>query len=152
MSMSERAALRRWTHAGLDCAAIDSGIGFINGYVRIPDEHVARTATYDQINRAISVHGGLTYGTDADGWVGFDTGHSGDKWPGLTSKYDAPATNWGREWDVDLLTKETESLAEQIAALTAIPMPTDPYSCTEDEFHKILRQAKAWQRIKGWTA
>jgi hypothetical protein len=29
----------------------------------------------------LDVHGGLTYGPDADGWVGFDTSHAGDDWP-----------------------------------------------------------------------
>lgn len=78
-------ARRVWEHAGLECAIKDTRLGFINGYVRIPEGHIAHDAYYDQLNRTIDVHGGLTYGTDAYGWTGFDTGHGGDYWPGLSN-------------------------------------------------------------------
>jgi hypothetical protein len=146
-TMGERAAVRRWTHAGLDCAMIDSEIGFINGYVRLPDEHVARHAGYDQINRSIRVHGGLTYGTDRDGWVGFDTGHSGDHGPSLPTKsHLGPAE---RTWDLDRLAAEVESLADQLAAMTEIAEPESSWDCTEDEFQAILPRREGVARTAG---
>lgn len=144
MSMSERNARRRWAHAGLMCAAIDSAIGFVNGYVCLPETHVGHGATYDQLNRSVRVHGGLTYGTDKDGWVGFDTGHGGDYWPGLPdSLSNGPAV---RTWDLERLYVEVESLAEQLAAMTEIAEPQSQWDCTEDEFDALLRDAKAWRR------
>lgn len=32
----------------------------------------------------IEAHGGLTYGPDEEGWIGFDTGHAWDDWPNET--------------------------------------------------------------------
>lgn len=141
--MSDRDARRRWSHAGLDCAMVDSNIGFVNGYVRLPEGHVARSATYDQINRTVSIHGGLTYGVDADGWVGFDTGHGGDYWPGMDPKYFyGPAE---RTWDMERLTAEVESLASQLAAMTQIGDPEYQWDCTEAEFEALVRDAKSWR-------
>lgn len=143
-TMTEGEAVRRWTHAGLDCAMISSGIGFINGYVRLPAGHVGRDVGYDQLNRTIGAHGGLTYGTDEDGWVGFDTGHAGDYWPGLTdeARMFGPAH---RTWDIERLTAEVELLAEQLAAMTELGEPESSWDCTEDEFQALLRDAKAWR-------
>lgn len=145
MTMSDRDARRHWKHAGLTCAMIDSGIGFINGYVQLPEDHVARNASYDQINRTISAHGGLTYGPDEDGWVGFDTGHSGDYWPGLTDPkrlFGAPE----RTWDIERLTAEVESLALQLADMTTIGEPESTWDCTSEEFDALLRDARAWRQ------
>jgi hypothetical protein len=146
-TMTTREARRRWTHAGLECAMIDSGIGFINGYVRLPEDHVARSAGYDQINRSVSVHGRLTYGVDADGWVGFDTGHGGDYWPGMDTKYFfGPAE---RTWDLERLTAEVEGLAEALANMTEIADPEYQWDCTESEFDALLRDAKAWRALQA---
>lgn len=142
-TISTREARRRWSAHGLECATVDSGIGFVNGYVQLPADHVARHATYDQINRTIEVHGQLTYGPDEDGWVGFDTGHSGDHWPGA-DRYGYEQPPW-RVWSLELLERETESLARQLADMTEIGGPTSSWDCTEDEFAALLRDAKAWR-------
>lgn len=150
MSIDFDNAHRRWIYGDMECAIDDSGIGFFNGYVRIPPGHFAHGMGYDQLNRAVSIHGGLTYGSDVNGWVGFDTGHSGDYWPGLTHQhrlYGAPE----RTWDMQRLTAEVTSLADQLAALTSIPDPEYQWDCTDDEFRVLLRQAKAWRRLRGMS-
>lgn len=107
----EHPPIQAWTHRGILCAVSDSGLGFINGYVRIPESHPWRQIEdYDQF--PVDVHGGLTFGPkpgheqrtypeipaiegepvtlpawpgyswqDVHGWVGFDTGHAWDWWP-----------------------------------------------------------------------
>lgn len=142
-TMTTRSAVRRWTHVGLDCAMIESGIGFVNGYVRLPSDHLARNASYDQINRTISVHGGLTYGPDDEGWTGFDTGHSGDYWPGSDPKYRYGSPD--RTWSIESLAVEVESLASQLSAMTEIGQPESHWDCTESEFDAILRDAMSWR-------
>lgn len=145
-TMTERKALRRWTHAGLNCAMIDSEIGFVNGYVQLPPDHFAYALGYDTLNRAIRVHGGLTY-AGGDGWVGFDTGHSGDYWPGMEqSRMFGHAE---RTWDLERLAAEVESLADQLATLTGLPEPTDTWECTDEEFRVLRRQARAWRRVRN---
>lgn len=77
------------------------GNGWGNGYVIIPKGHRLHGILYDEINKEIDVHGGLTFSEhskdlldwnegdhlngDTEGWVvGFDTAHYGDdllKWP-----------------------------------------------------------------------
>lgn len=63
--------------AGLD-AAILPGPASMNGYVRLPDEFRGRPLCGDDMD--VRVHGGVTYGADDDGWIGFDTAHAGDSW------------------------------------------------------------------------
>lgn len=148
--------IREWVHAGRPCVIYWGGFSF-NGYVLLPegsplhpvaDAHdiVARAQResslpdnsigYDGLVEMIAdVHGSLTYGPDAQGWVGFDTGHGGDDWadeiidaeltaagalrrfaggtwlPGrIADKYGLPA----RHWTIDELVEETNALAEQL--------------------------------------
>lgn len=71
------------------------------GYVRIPGRSDGSVDTDE-----LRVHGGVTYGVDTDGWIGFDADHYMDE-PGHYNADNAI--------DVDgWLTEETESLAQQI--------------------------------------
>ena len=78
--------------------------GWGNGYVLIPKEHALHGKDYDELNKFIDIHGGLTFSKSAnvidskvwinkdkdleeeykDAWmIGFDTAHFGDnedKW------------------------------------------------------------------------
>ncbi|WP_075510288.1 hypothetical protein [Mycobacterium ostraviense] len=84
--------------------------GAANGYVKIPAGHHWHGLDYDAIN--VDVHGGLTY---ADGdWIGFDTAHCGDIWPG-TPDYGGPKS-WDRYWDDEQVATETRSLARKVSA------------------------------------
>lgn len=88
----------------------------VNGYVYIPEGHLMRGLSHDQVNQLVNVHGGLTFGTGS-GWLGFDTMHSGDHWPGgLLAKFtqlDAQIT-----WTPQMVAEEAASLAEQIGDLS----------------------------------
>lgn len=50
-------------------------VGFM-GYAKLPADHPWRQLNADDI--PVDVHGGITYGPDSDGWIGFDTMHAGD--------------------------------------------------------------------------
>jgi len=87
--------------------------GAVNGYVRIPDGHPWSGLDYDAID--VRVHGGLTFARD--GWIGFDTLHAGDYWPGMPDW----VRNGGLEWDQAMVEEEAKSLARQVAAATTGP-------------------------------
>ena len=50
-------------------------VGFM-GYAKLPADHPWRQLDAEDI--PVDVHGGITYGPDSDGWIGFDTMHAGD--------------------------------------------------------------------------
>lgn len=130
--------LRAWEAHGVLCAiGINPCRPALNGYARLPQGHPWAGLTYDEGHlQAVPVHGGLTYGTDEYGWVGFDTGHLGDRWERAeletlevddrimatwvylwdTAKW-PPEQRWtmsafpGVRWNTDLLGAETEILA-----------------------------------------
>ncbi|MGW8936016.1 hypothetical protein [Gordonia terrae] len=82
--------------------------GAVNGYVKVPDGHPWYGLDYEMID--VEVHGGLTFARD--GWIGFDTLHLGDVWPGV------PETHFdhgGRRWTPDLVAAEARSLARKVA-------------------------------------
>lgn len=84
--------------------------GAANGYVKIPADHHWHGLDYDEID--VKVHGGLTYATD-DGWIGFDTLHSGDVWPGCPRiESQVP---WAKHWTDELVADETRALARAVA-------------------------------------
>ena len=100
-------------HEGLDCKIVTRNGGYWCGYVRRPEriEPVRWTSEYDAdsdavIDAAVDVWGGVTYGPDEDGWVGFDDAHAGDLVDERAADSDKAAVK-----------TETKYLAEQIAAL-----------------------------------
>lgn len=109
--------------------------GAINGYVRIPQGHPWFGLGYDAIDA--DVHGGLTYSGGNEGWIGFDTLHSGDIWPGLPSSLRfGPAKHWTPE----LVAEEARRLARQVAAATAsiaAVRPTDVRIVNRDSGESI---------------
>lgn len=113
MSEQSTHGTERFSHAGLDCKIVQTEMGHWCGYVRRPEdvEPVRWTSEhdskYDQILKSeVSVWGGITYGPDDEGWVGFDDGHA-------RSLVD------DREFDnsKDAVKNETRRLAEQIRSL-----------------------------------
>lgn len=118
-----------WTAHGLECAVRPSPLGPLNGYVRLPEDHPMRGKGYDAFN--VEAHGGLTYGCDAFGWVGFDTLHLGDWWreedvqesaDGEAMRRAGIAPMWSEDrnkgfpaWTKPKLRAEVERLAEQLA-------------------------------------
>ncbi len=84
--------------------------GAVNGYVKIPEGHPWHGRDYDEID--VAVHGGLTYG-NRSGWIGFDTLHGGDNWPG--SPRILPLSRFDIEWTPELVAVETRRLAHAVA-------------------------------------
>jgi len=133
-------AIEVWEHAGLRCAIVPNRqIGMFNGYVRLPEGDPRRSGKHDDLD--MDVHGGLTYGPDPAGWVGFDTGHAGDYWSpddligyldesvlryfglgGVAGHMQAKLRGAGHhdplanQWTIPRLRAEVEHLAEQLAA------------------------------------
>jgi hypothetical protein len=100
-------------HAGLDCKIVKTSLGHWCGYVRRPEsvEPVRWMSDYDSkhdevLDAEVDVWCGITYGPDADGWVGFDDAHA-------TPLVDERAA----DTDKAAVKTETKYLAEQIAKL-----------------------------------
>ena len=100
-------------YAGYDCKIIHHEFGHWCGYVKRPEavEPVRWRSDYDnkhdKLHEAeIDVHGGITYGPDEDGFVGFDDAHATK----LTEKHDLDSAK-------EAVKKETEQLAVQIYEL-----------------------------------
>jgi len=103
-------------HAGLDCKIVRTDMGHWCGYVRIPDNTgpVRCTSDYDiksgeHLNADVDVWGGVTYGPDSDGWVGFDDAHS-----------ESLVNNREFSTPQEAVKNETQRLAEQIADINRI--------------------------------
>jgi hypothetical protein len=115
----EAKVVARFEHEGLDCVVLNMRDRHYCGYVKTPfDGH------FEEFQDYVDVHGGLTYGLDESGWVGFDTAHA----------FDLPVTPFGRalpnnaiaglqgdrdtrEWNPEDVMEETARLAEQIAEI-----------------------------------
>lgn len=118
-------ATEEWEAHGLRCAMRRSPMGTLNGYARLPLDHPCFGKHYDDID--VDVHGGLTYGCDSYGWVGFDTMHFGDVWDAADvegERYEAYVNliasapgGAGEKWTVEKLKNEVELLAEQLAKM-----------------------------------
>ncbi|MDJ0512785.1 MAG: hypothetical protein QNJ62_05010 [Methyloceanibacter sp.] len=130
---------------GLPCIAKRMPrLGHWCGYVGIPEEHPLFGKGYDEANRHIQAHGGLTFAeahaamekTDGLWWFGFDCAHSGDLVPGMDSMdflesaiYDLASRSEaidgmggdGEEVyrDINFVKAECESIAKQLAKLDA---------------------------------
>lgn len=95
---------------GIEWATANAPLyGAINGYVKVPEDHPWHGLDYDDID--VEINGGLTYARD--GWIGFDTLHSGDYWPGCPDYW---LDDHSTQWTAALVAEETRSLARQVAA------------------------------------
>jgi len=69
----EAQVVTKFTEGPLECLVLNMRDRHYCGYVRTPfDGH------HEDFQGALDVHGGLTYGIDPDGWIGFDTAHAFD--------------------------------------------------------------------------
>ena len=103
----------RFKHAGLNCEIIKTKMGHWCGYVQIPDDlgPVRWRADYDSkhdniLEPEVDVWGGITYGPNDEGWVGFDDAHARSLIEHRTQNSDRSAVK-----------EETQRLAEQIQKL-----------------------------------
>ena len=109
-----KVAIEHGVHEGIAWAVVEAPMyGAMNGYVRVPENHPwFRLGYSDPELSGVEVHGGLTY-DDQDGWIGFDTLHSGDYWPSAPDFY--RESQWARHWDQRQVASETRALAQQVA-------------------------------------
>ncbi|AAN12761.1 gp121 [Mycobacterium phage Omega] len=100
------------TEAGIDWATCEAPLyGAINGYVRIPEGHPWHGLNYEEIY--VEAPGGLTY--SENGWIGFDTLHLGDYWPGMRQAGYGPPSFHDMEWDAGMVAEEARLLAQRVA-------------------------------------
>jgi hypothetical protein len=107
---TENEEILRFEHAGLDCKLVKQNLGHWCGYVQRPEavEPLRWRGEYDEkhdeVKEAeIEVWGGVTYGPDGNGWVGFDDAHARS----LVNHRDAEAP-------MEAVRQETEAFAERI--------------------------------------
>lgn len=68
-------------HHGIWCRLALSPCWTVNGYCKVPESKIYRLEVNNMGHPDnIDVHGGVTYGPDDDGWIGFDCIHFGDIW------------------------------------------------------------------------
>lgn len=98
------------THQGIEWFTHTNSLtGSVNGYVRVP-EALRNTDRFKDVENSgdFVVHGGITYGMDSMGWIGFDTSHYTD-WTSIFP--------YGHRWTVEEVSDECRDLAEQVAAI-----------------------------------
>lgn len=90
--------------------------GAHNGYVKLPLGHPWRDLELqtDPGDQGPEIHGGVTYGPDGEGWIGFDTAHAFDVWPG-SPEYMQHHGEYDTHWTIDMVVQETLNLARQAA-------------------------------------
>jgi hypothetical protein len=116
------------------------------GYVRVPPNHPAYKQNYDDV--AVDVHGGLTFSDlepctehpDGQGWwLGFDCVHAGDamydpnppadiseetkRFIAMHQKVFQAVFRSDHYWTQEEVERETERLAEQLAAMKRLGSP-----------------------------
>lgn len=141
MTRLEPGEEQEWTHNTKRCKVVKNDIGHWCGYARTSLSGFTDAHLYDSGGGAkvIEVHGGITFGPDDDGWVGFDCGHARDL---CLNEDDEP---WGKTyekmgqepmelkrhgsieaceeaddcfvWRLKDVKEETERLADQLVAL-----------------------------------
>lgn len=126
--IQETETITEFEHVGLDCK-----IKFVHGshycgYVQTPTTDEMRwQSNYDEklgvLEPDVDAHGGVTYGPDDEGWVGFDCAHAGDfcfregneiESLGQIRDYDED-DEFHTKWTLEDVVEETKHLAEQIA-------------------------------------
>lgn len=106
------------THLGFDWFVLHNGMGYRCGYVKIPVGHPWFGKDYNSLD--VDVHGGLTYGPDEEGWVGFDCAHLYDA-QDRTLPHSHQMKNYNGESVVRttaFVRSECESLCQQAASVT----------------------------------
>ena len=103
-----------------------------NAYVQLPPGHPWADVSYESLDEAgVIAHGGLTYGPDGDGWLGFDTAHAWDVWTEaalaeIGGEHDPrfifhlPGGTGNTYWSLNLLVSEVQNLAAQAALAQAV--------------------------------
>ncbi len=111
---SRMTALATGVEQGIKWAIVRAPMWWaINGYARVPDDHPWHGLDYDEID--VAVNGGLTYARDD--WIGFDTMHAFDYWPGQPHHFHDDCCI---HWTESMVIEEAKNLARQVAATSAL--------------------------------
>src|SRR5690606_5591984 len=88
MAVDFSKAIERGTESGIEWALVNAPFdGAINGYAKLPDGHPWHDLDLQWNDcEVVEVHGGITYGPK-EGWIGFDTVHAWDIWPGKSHMF-----------------------------------------------------------------
>lgn len=108
-------ALESGVENGVEWATVRAPLyGAVNGYARVPEGHPWHGLDYDDIEA--DAPGGLTYSTG--GWIGFDTLHAWDAWPGSPFNTD-PSDAYLTHWTPQMVADEARELARKVAEAVA---------------------------------
>lgn len=102
-----RTLAKEWTYDGYDCQIVIVNENHYCGYVKTELD-----GDYTDYNT--DVHGGLTYGTDSDGWIGFDCAHGGDVCYDGDERLTRDSLPVSTVWRLEGVKREVESLVEEI--------------------------------------
>ncbi|GAA1361213.1 hypothetical protein [Brevibacterium luteolum] len=111
-NLGQERLLLAGVHEGIEWALYAAPLwNAANGYVRLPDSHPWLAEPLLSGYNVIDISGGITYGPDSEGWIGFDTLHACDYWP------DSPfePRPYDRQWTRAAVREETIRLASQAA-------------------------------------
>lgn len=106
------------THAGIPWVArrVPGGEWMgnpVNGYIKIPEGH-PWSLTDDYVDTGVP-WGEITYRSGASGWIGFDTGHDGQWWPGSEIRRAKWFGGLGMEMSEELVIAWTQLFAANAA-------------------------------------
>ncbi len=89
--------------------------GAYNGYARLPQGHSWQELDLQGDDyEVVDIHGGITFGPEEGGWIGFDTMHAWDVWPNGPAVFVATDSPMDIHWTVDMVIKEAKHLAQQV--------------------------------------
>jgi hypothetical protein len=146
------------TAAGLE-GAILMGYTSPNGYARMPEPFRGRRLTYYDVD--VAANGGLTYGMDPDGWVGFDTGHGWDEWldPDVPeSEYKRtlrlhglgkplPLTGDENFWTLEKLREAVEQLAVELVQWCSAHRDFDGRESMTEQHERLRREMRRFHEL-----
>lgn len=104
----------RWTYEGRECEVVKHWLGHYCGYTV-----TAAPQEIDGDLDRLSVHGGITYGPDGNGVIGFDCSHAGDV---CVDDDGEPISELDpfidrQTWRAEDVKQEVESLVDQLTTL-----------------------------------
>ena len=120
--------VREGVEDGVEWRIIANEVFFAwQGYAHIPDGHVWRHLNADDIEPLVDVYGGVTYGPDQSGWIGFDTLQGNSSMIGLdgtdldeSRRELCEKMGWPwiepHKWTCEEIEEETKRMAACIAA------------------------------------
>lgn len=126
---------KHWVYDGRECKVVRIPAGHYCGYAKTPLRFAPNDTgevTGNGIFHLIEIHGGISYGVDEDGWLGFHTAHShdynvdedGDELREDMSVYDLDDEDVN-VWDKEAVREEVRRLADQLTLIESFVEEVD---------------------------